>query len=205
MAPRCRERAPSTTSIATDAPQQTVSLFDYVVGERQQLRWHFEAERLGGLEVDHELEFGGSHDRQVGRLFALENPPGVDAGLAVGIRNAGPVAHQSAGHGGLAPYIARRQRMAGRQCGEPFPMGVHERAGTDEQRARAALNEGCKGCFDVALATDIENDELLPDGLRRDLYVSSVRLGRRAAWVQEHANCCRLGRELTQQLQSLRP
>jgi hypothetical protein len=28
---------------------------------------------------------------------------GRDAGLAVGIRNAGPVAHQSAGHGGLAP------------------------------------------------------------------------------------------------------
>jgi hypothetical protein len=37
---------------------------------------HFEAERLGGLEVDHELEFGGLHDRQVGRFLALENPSG---------------------------------------------------------------------------------------------------------------------------------
>ena len=43
------------------------------------------AERLGGLEVDDELEFGGVHDRQVGRFLALENPSGVDAGLAIGI------------------------------------------------------------------------------------------------------------------------
>ena len=44
-----------------------------------------EAERLGGLEVDDELEFGGLHDRQVGRLLALENPTDIHAGLAIGI------------------------------------------------------------------------------------------------------------------------
>ena len=57
------------------------------------------AERLGGLEIDHELEFGGPHDRQVARLLAPENPPRIDAGLAIGIRLAGSIAHQTAGHG----------------------------------------------------------------------------------------------------------
>ena len=61
------------------------ALFDHLVGERKQPVRNFEAERLGGLEIEHELEFGGPHDRQVARLLALENPPGVDAGLAIGI------------------------------------------------------------------------------------------------------------------------
>src|SRR6266566_4185772 len=33
---------------------------------------------LGGLEVDHQLELGGLHDRQVGRFGTLENSAGVD-------------------------------------------------------------------------------------------------------------------------------
>ena len=36
-------------------------------------RRHVEAERLRGLEVDDQLELGRLHDRQVGRLLALEN------------------------------------------------------------------------------------------------------------------------------------
>jgi hypothetical protein len=32
--------------------QQTTSLFDHLVGDAEQLIWHFDAERLGGLEVD---------------------------------------------------------------------------------------------------------------------------------------------------------
>ena len=43
-----------------------------------------EAERLGGLEVDHQLELGRLHHRQIGWLLALENAPGVEANLAIG-------------------------------------------------------------------------------------------------------------------------
>ena len=84
-------------------------------------------------------------------------------------------------------------------------MGVHERAGTDEQRTGPALDERCKGGLDVAVAADIENDELLPDRLRRGLHVSSLRLGIGSVRVHQHGNCRRLGHELAQQLQSLRP
>ena len=44
-----------------------------------------EAERLGGFEVDGELELVRLHDRQVGRLVAFQNAPSIDASLAVNI------------------------------------------------------------------------------------------------------------------------
>jgi hypothetical protein len=37
----------------THAPQQTTSLFDHLVGTLLEWQRHVEAERLGGLEVDH--------------------------------------------------------------------------------------------------------------------------------------------------------
>src|SRR5262249_52964937 len=42
------------------------TLFDHLVGGGEQRRWNVEAERLRGLEVDHQLVFGSCLDRQVG-------------------------------------------------------------------------------------------------------------------------------------------
>src|SRR5215203_6043127 len=50
-----------------------VILFDYLVGASEQRRWHREAERLGGLEVDRQLVLGRVLHRQVSRFLALEN------------------------------------------------------------------------------------------------------------------------------------
>ena len=52
-------------------------LFDHFVGERKQLVWNLEAQRLGGLEVDHQLELDRSLNGKLARLRALEDAIGV--------------------------------------------------------------------------------------------------------------------------------
>src|SRR5262245_44845913 len=65
--------------------QQIAPLFDDFVGSREQCSRHFEAERFGGLDVNHQLEFCRLLDRQICGLLTLENPAGIDADLAIAI------------------------------------------------------------------------------------------------------------------------
>ena len=54
------------------------------------------AERLGGLEVDDQLDFRGLLDRQVGRLLALEDSARIVSQQSKCIRLVCSVAHQAA-------------------------------------------------------------------------------------------------------------
>jgi hypothetical protein len=74
------------------ALQQTVSYFDHLVGARQQLIRHIQAERLRGLKVDDQLDLGALLHWQVRGLRALEDAAGIDAGLAIGIGDVDSVA-----------------------------------------------------------------------------------------------------------------
>jgi hypothetical protein len=95
--------------------------------------------------------------------------------------------------------------MASGEPDEAFTIGGHEGSGTDVQRACPALDEGCEGRLDVAIAADIENGQLPPDCLRRRLHVSSLGLGFGSVWTDEHGKCGFLRDELVQQLKSFRP
>ena len=56
---------------------------DHLVGAAGERQRDGDAERLGGLEVQKQLNFRALLDRQLARLFAFENAGGVDAGQAV--------------------------------------------------------------------------------------------------------------------------
>ena len=94
--------------------QQTALLLDHLVGGDEQSIWYFEAKRLRGLEVDHEIELCRQHNRQITRLLAFENASGINAGLTVCIGNTGPVAHQAAGPGILEIRGDRGNSVSGR-------------------------------------------------------------------------------------------
>ena len=59
----------------TYAVQQMESLLDHLVGADEDRRGNNEAKRLGGLEVDYELELGRLHYGKVGRLCTLRILP----------------------------------------------------------------------------------------------------------------------------------
>jgi hypothetical protein len=94
MALMCRWRSRPQHQKRTNAPQQTASLFDHLVGEQLYRIGQREAERIGGVEVDDQFELGGLHDWQIARLSTFENLARVDSALAISIRNARTVADQ---------------------------------------------------------------------------------------------------------------
>src|SRR5262245_40702347 len=116
MALRCRERAPSNTSLPDLSRCSNYrQLFDHLVGTTEQRDREGEAERLRGLESDNELKFHRLLDRQGGRFFAFENPRGVATGETIGVHLAAAVTHQSTNIGKLAQKIDCGHRMARRQ------------------------------------------------------------------------------------------
>src|SRR5262249_58113883 len=83
------------------------------------------------------LDFRRPLDRQIGRLVALENPPGVSADQTVVFRFTAAIAHQAASGGKLAKFVDRGQRMANCQGSESFAASTEEVVGTDDERACA--------------------------------------------------------------------
>ena len=75
---------------------------------------NLEAQRLGGLEVDHQLERCRLHHRQVAGLGAADNLRGVNADLTIVGRNAGALADQTAGQGKFTPERHEGDRIARR-------------------------------------------------------------------------------------------
>jgi hypothetical protein len=109
--------------------------FDHLIGATEQRQRNGKAERLGGLEVDDQLDFRRLHNRQVSRLFALENSAGVGADQMVGFSFVATVAQQAASLDEWAILVDRGQRVADCQRGDLFDMGVEEYVGADDQRA----------------------------------------------------------------------
>ena len=114
--------------------------FDDLVGKREKFQRYIESQRLGGFEIDYQLDLRGLFDRQLGGLLAAENFAGIDAAEAECILDVGTVAHQPTGECCLAPWVEHWHCMAGGKRDDLFPMIVQEQIAGYEQRADPLLD-----------------------------------------------------------------
>ena len=82
-----------------------VVLFDQLVGAGKQRRRHFDAERFGGLQVDHQIVFRGYLNRKVGGLFALEDSIDVLCSMPKLVDDTGPIGDQASCDGEVAVVV----------------------------------------------------------------------------------------------------
>ena len=72
---------------------QVQVLFDHLVGEREHGGRYFEAERLGGLDVQKQLKMSRLPNREGSGFGAAQDAADVHTSLSIAMRNVRPVAH----------------------------------------------------------------------------------------------------------------
>ena len=84
-------------------------LFDHLIGALQERLRDGEAERLGGLEIDDQLEFRRWLDRQIAGLGALENTIDICRRTPVEVGQINAVRNKTATTRELAMFAAIRR------------------------------------------------------------------------------------------------
>ena|SRR5271163_1967820 len=119
-----------------DAHSSSSHSFDHFIGAREEIRRDREPQRLGRLEVDHQLEFGRLLDRKIGRLRPLKDHIHVPRGAPVEIGTDYVIGYQATSIADLY-----RIRVHGRQS----------MAGGELTHSGAASNEDALGRYDEPL------------------------------------------------------
>jgi len=108
-------------------------LTQYLVRSEQQ-RWRDrQTERLGGLDVDHQLELYRSLDGQIVRCRTLEDAIGIARRACNIIEEVIPVRQQPAHFNEVAKRLDRRKPVASRQCRYLCTLGDQERIRHDDK------------------------------------------------------------------------
>ena len=100
---------------------------------------HRESERLGGRQVDDEIELGRLLDREVGRLGAAQNPVDIAACAPEQIGVVRAIGHETARREVVSERVNRGQPRAERQGVDARVVGVDEGVGTYIERLHIAL------------------------------------------------------------------
>src|SRR5262245_21710097 len=153
----CRAGArPGHPITGREQMQQRVVLFNYFVGTGEQCWRDVETERLGGLEVDGELELCRLLHRKVGGTGAPKNLVDVPGGAALQVRDACSIGHEAAGGDEVQRPVQRRQAQRDGAVGDELALPGRQRVTDGEQRVRSLSLSHLERGIEVVRSTHFE-------------------------------------------------
>src|SRR5262245_6607295 len=175
-------------------------LLNHLVGASDQCVWNIEFERLGGLQIYVQRDFGGPLDRQVAGLVALENAPSIISSQAVRVADVGSVTQQTAGRGEFASLVYRRYAVAGSQHSELFAVAGKKWGAANHQRVRLQLDTLCENSIKVLFACGVQHMKLQSEGTAWWKHRSDRGLSKSGIIpVHEQSHGTRIGKQCVQQ------
>src|SRR6516165_12488792 len=142
-----------------------LSLFDHLVGATEKRQRNRNAERLGSVGVNDQLELRRLQDREVGRLVAAEYTPSVATNQAISVAKISSVTHQAACHRVLAERINCGKCMAVGERDQLIAHGHEKRVSAQEERVSALCDQGRKDRFDLACGACIQKQQAQPQSI----------------------------------------
>src|SRR5215813_12146380 len=197
-------RAKVTSSALVDLCWLLQTSFDHLVGAGQQRRRHFERQRPGSAEINHQLELRWQLNRQVARFFALENATCIDAYDPIGLVGIRSIAHQPPDGGKFTAEVEGSHPMPCRKHDDLRRTIEKKRIDSNGKGIDALLPEGCERRIDLGNGTRVEDYDLPPDIGSRGPNVVQLSIDIRHIRIDENADGRCIGSQLTQEPEPLR-
>jgi hypothetical protein len=144
-------------------------LLDHFVGARDQLRRYFEAQRLGCLDVKHQLVLGRRLHRKVSRLLTLEDAIDIAGRGPILVNDIRPVGDQATVDDEVAGGVDRGQSVPGRERDDQITMTRRLGARRHDHAAIRGTRKGGDVALDLVDVAYVDRSRFHPERRRRGL------------------------------------
>src|SRR6516164_830931 len=139
---------------------------NYLLGALLKLQGHVEAERLGGLEIDYQIELDWGLDWKVGRFLSFEDAVDIGRRAPKIIGQVISVGQQAVGFSKDTVWVDGRETVASRQRCDLRPMFGREGIRHHDQAAIRLVRLCCNDGFELGCAVNRCDDRLHREGSR---------------------------------------